>query len=55
MLLYLLDFRKVSFEGASKSSRAFFTVYDTCTLKKQEFKKFLNSKKVTICVHVLGY
>jgi hypothetical protein len=27
MLLYLFDFRKVFFEGASKSSTAFFTVY----------------------------
>jgi hypothetical protein len=26
MLLYLFDFRKVLFEGASKSSTAFFTV-----------------------------
>ena len=26
MLLYLFDFRKVFFEGASKSSTAFFTV-----------------------------
>jgi hypothetical protein len=29
MLLYLFDFRKVFFEGASKSSTAFFTVYGT--------------------------
>jgi hypothetical protein len=27
MLLYLFDFRKVFFEGASKSSTAFFTVF----------------------------
>jgi hypothetical protein len=30
MLLYLFDFRKVFFEGASKSSTAFFTVYIRC-------------------------
>jgi hypothetical protein len=29
MLLYLFDFRKVFFEGASKSSTAFFTVRGT--------------------------
>ena len=28
MLLYLFDFRKVFFKGASKSSTAFFTVYN---------------------------
>ncbi len=28
MLLYLFDFKKVFFEGASKSSTAFFTVYE---------------------------